>query len=378
MDQELPLPEKQPEGVQVTATPKIGKDYKGLSPWKAALLYGGAASTVMGPLGLLVGGLAGITAKKMRDNYLDEQADFQSRMYAEQSNFNDEVASELDIADPDEARLLKHAKMQADAGWQRLVSGDAGGRQMVDSANQMIADIINGDRQARKQEETATAEFQRGLIGTAAKDYRQQYQTHITDMETVDAQAARIFDLTSQGDFDPNKPVFKTVLAELFSTSIGGFYRDAPDALDGIAQGVGGLGALSKYGNTIDAIANGVSTFIKSEDFKLTREDANRIAYNMRNISKKITEQRMQRLAGQATQLDGFARKVKAMPDDYSILDYVSGGTDELKLLPVPDFQKSTLRPPTSGLGTKGLTDRSRRMMRQFIQPAPKHVRPVN
>jgi len=216
------------------------------------------------------------------------------------------------------------------------------------------------------------------LIGKAANDYRQQYQAHVTDFETVDAQAQRIFDLTAQPDFDPNKPVFKNVLAELFSTSIGGFYRDAPDEMDAIAQSAGGLSSLGKYGAAADSIISGLTTAIKSKDFKLTREDANRIAYNMRNVARKVTEQRMQRLAEQSSQLDGFAKKTKSMPDDYSILDYVSGGTKDLKLLPVPDMQPSILEPPTKGLGTKGLTDRARKMMQQFIKPATKHVRPVN
>jgi hypothetical protein len=376
-DQILPMPEEAPpESVQVSGA-RVGKSYQGMSPWKAALLYGGAASTVMGPLGLLVGGIAGITAKKMRDNYLDEEASYQQRMYAEQSNFNTEVEQERQIADPTEARLLNYAKRVADAGWSRLMSGDQGGRQMVDNANQMIAEIINGDRQALKAENIAQAGVQRDLVTKAANDYRQQYQTHVSDFETVDAQAARIFDLTSQGDFDPNKPVFKTVLAELFSTSIGGFYRDAPDAMDAIAQGAGGLSSLGKYGATADAIINGVTTAIKSEDFKLTREDANRIAYNMRDIARKVTEARMQRLSSQTSQLDGYARKQGAVAQDSpSLLDYVSGGTKELNLLPVPDMEVSTLKPPTLGLGTKGLTKSAAEMANKFLKR--QKLRPVN
>lgn len=48
--------------VSVQGAPDVAarKPYRGLSPLQAGLVYGGAASTVMGPLGLLVGLGAGI------------------------------------------------------------------------------------------------------------------------------------------------------------------------------------------------------------------------------------------------------------------------------------------------------------------------------
>jgi hypothetical protein len=352
-------PENEMETVNVDAPVPRKSGYKGMSPLQAALSYGGAASTVMGPLGLIVGGIAGITAKKMRDNYLDKEAAYNAQMRSEQSNFNSEVASEQQIADPEEARLLNHAKRVADAGWTRLANGDASGREMIDNANSFIAEIINGDRQARKQEMSQQQSFQRELVGGAANDYRKQYQTHVTDFETVDAQVARVLDLTAQADFDPNKPFNKAMIAELLSTGIGGFYRDAPDAMDAIAQGAGGLNGLGKYGSTISGIIDGVTTFVKADDFKITREDYNRIAFNMRKVAKDITGARMERLNGQAQQLDGFARKTGAIPDDYSLSEYISGGTKELKILPVPQFQPSTVKPPpTQGLLEKGKLDK--------------------
>lgn len=348
------------------------KSYPGMSPLKAALLYGGAGAMVGGPLGLITGAMAGITAKKQRDNYLDRQAAYS----LEQAQFNNELSNESNIADPDEQRLLGHAKRVADAGWQRLAAGDASGREMVDSANAFMAQVINGDREARKQEQTAQVSFQRNLIGSAAEDYRKQYQTHVTDFESVDTQVARVLDLTANPDFDPNKPVNKAVLTDLISTGIGGFYRDSPGLLDGVAEGVGGLDKLGKYGGTVGGIIAGVATAIKSQDFKVGREDYNRIAFNMRKVIQEATAARMERLSGQAANLNTFARKTGAIPADYSLADYVTGGTKELKILTAaPAAQKIT--PPAAASPRVGTPSRN---MQNFIlnQPKVKMPRAVN
>lgn len=344
--------------------------YPGMSPLQAALLYGGAAGLVGGPLGLIVGLGAGITAKKQRDNYLDKQAAFRR----EQSEFNRELGNEMDIADPDEARLLHHAKRVADAGWQRLAAGDPTGRDMIENANAFIASTINGDREARKQEEIAQKSFQRGLIGDAANDYRKQYQTHVSDFESVDAQVTRLLDLTADPNFDPNKPVNKAVLTDLISNGIGGFYRDSPDLLDGVTAGVSGLGSLGKYGGTVGGIIEGLATAIKSKDFKVSREEYNRIAFNMRNVAQRVTAQRMERLSGQAVALDDFARKTGAIPFNYSLKDYVSGGTKDLKILAVPNSPAAKITPPTSSTPTRAISNNN------FIHNQRKvnMTRPVN
>jgi hypothetical protein len=355
-----------------TAAPKQ-RSSPGMSPATAALLYGGAAATVGGPLGLIVGALAGITAKRQRDNYLDREAAYN----LEQSNFNTEVSSELKIADEDEARLLQHAKRVADAGWYRLAAGDPTGREMIDGANSFIAQIINGDREARKQEQSAQTTFQRNLIGGAAEDYRKQYQAHITDFEAVDTQVGRLLDLTANPDFDPDKQLSKGVLIDLISSGVGGFYRDTPGMLDSISQGVSGLGALGKYGAVAGGAAEGIVSFFKSKDFKASREDYNRIAFNMRNIAQKATAARMERLSGQAADLNNFARKTGAIPEDYSLADYVTGGTKELKMLPVPKLpaQKVTA-PKTASTPTFSL----KRSVKDFVlgQRKVDLTRPVN
>jgi hypothetical protein len=345
-------------------------EYPGMSPLKAALLYGGAGAAVGGPLGLIAGLFGGITAKFRKENFLDQQAAYS----LEQAQFNNELSNEMDVADPDEQRLLGHAKRVADAGWQRLAAGDPTGREMIDNANAFIAQVINGDREARKQEQSAQAGFQRGLIGNAAEDYRKQYQTHVTDFETVDAQIARLLDLTANPDFDPNKPINKAVLVDLLSNGIGGFYRDSASILDGVAQGVGGLGNLSKYGGVAGDIIAGISTAINAKEFQATREDYNRIAFNMRKIAQESTAARMERLSEQAVQLNDFARKTGAIPADYSLGDYISGGTKELKILPVRQQPTAKMTPPTSSTPTRGMSARN------FVMNQPKvsMVRPVN
>jgi hypothetical protein len=341
------------KSIEEPATAVDPASYPGMSPLKAALLYGGAAGIVGGPLGLLVGLGAGITAKKQRDNFLDKQAAYRQ----EQVEFNRELANEMDIANPEEARLLQHAKRVADAGWQRLAAGDPTGREMIENANAFIAETINGDRAARQQEEAAQTNFQRGLIGDAAQDYRKQYQTHVTDFESVDAQVTRLLDLTADPNFDPNKPVNKAVLTDLISSGIGGFYRDSPDMLDGVAAGVSGLGNLGKYGGTIGGIIEGLATAIKSKDFKVSREEYNRIAFNMRKVAQQATAARMERLSGQAAGLDEFARKTGAIPFNYSLKDFISGGTKELRILNSPAPKASTITPPKSPTPTRALSN---------------------
>jgi hypothetical protein len=233
----------------------------------------------------------------------------------------------------------------SDEGWQRLASGDDNGRAMIDKANEISLGIMGADRDARKSEQSSQATFQRGLIGQAANDYRTQFQANMALTEDLDRQAARVLDLTSDPNFDPNKPFNKAILAELLSTGIGGFYKDSPDVLDAVSQGAQGIGSIigarggpagaavgGEIGGLIGALTNG----LKSKDFQVTKEEYNRIAFNMRKVAAQYGSQRMQRLSQQSDSLNQFAQSVGAVPQDYHISDFVSGGVKELKLLPVP------------------------------------------
>lgn len=319
------------------------KSYPGLSPWQAGLLYGGAATTVMGPLGLLIGIGSAIGASRMRKSYLDQQAQYQKNLRDEQSGIQDEANAELKVADPDEARLINHYKRVANDGWYRLAQGDQTGRQMIEQANAGLAGVMNGDIQQRKAEQAANAQFQRGLIATAAQSLRSEYQANMAAYEDADKQSSSVLDLVNQKDFDPNKAFNKAILAQMLSTGIGGFYKDAPDSYDAMTQGSQALRSIPVVGGAAEAIAGGIITAIKSDDFKLTAEDYNRVALNLRAFTTKYAQERAQRLGRQAQSLDNGARQLGAIAPDYSLGDYVTGNVRDLKLSPLPELRSTPI-----------------------------------
>jgi hypothetical protein len=58
----------------------------------------------------------------------------------------------------------------------------------------------------------------------------------------------------------------------------------------------------------------------------------------MRKVTQQYGGQRMNTLAQQAESLNKFAQQVGAIPQDYHLGDYVSGGVKELKMIPVPNM----------------------------------------
>lgn len=315
------------------------------SPLQAGLLYGGTTAAVLGPAGLLIGLGAGILSKRLRKNFMDREAADVQNLRAEHQGLQSELESEMRIADPEEKRLLSHAQRLASEGWYRLSSGDEAGRGMIEKANELSRSIMTADRDARKSEQSAQASFQRGLIGTAANDYRSQFQTNLQLVEDMDKQASRVLDLVSKPDFDPNKPFNKAILADLLQTGIGGMYKDAPDVLDAVAQGAPSIGAIlgaargpagAAIGDSLGGLVGAITNGMKAKDFQVSREEYNRIALNLKKFTQTYGTDRMTRLSDQARQLDQFARQTGAIPDDYSLGQYISGGVNELKLTPVP------------------------------------------
>jgi hypothetical protein len=299
----------------------------GLSPLQAGILYGGAGAALGGPIGLLAGLFAGVVSKNMRDNYLDRVARDTQNDRAEYAGLRDEINSELAIADPDEKRLLSSAKRLAADGWYRLESGDETGRQMIAQANETIRGIMNSDIQNRKAEQAAQFNFQRGLISNSASSYREQFSSTITQAQQIDSISQRVLELTADSGFDPNKPFNRAVLADLISTGVGGMFRDDPNGfLAGVAEG--GAGTI------VGAIAKGTKTWLDDDEFKITREDYNRIALNARKVTRLYANQRLGELRQQSDSLNQFARQVGAIPEDYNLADYVSGGVRDLQLAP--------------------------------------------
>lgn len=323
----------------------------GPSSLQTGLLYGAGGAAIGGPVGLLAGLFAGILHKRAKESYLDRVARDMHNTRREYSGLQEEIKSELAVADPDEARLLESAQRIAADGWYRLQSGDESGRDMIEQANETIRGIMNNDIQARKAEQAAQFNTQRGLITSAAPALRDQYSQIIGMARDTDARAQRILELTADPNFDPDKPFSKSVLTELVSTSLGGLFKEDPNGL------LNGLSELGSTGSEIGSIVGAIARFGKSvadtDEFKITREEYNRIALNIREVTKRYGQQRLQEIAQQAEGLDSWARQVGAIPNDYSLRDYVSGGVRELQVAPeisIPNIRPTDTKQQTSAV----------------------------
>jgi len=332
------------------------KPYQGMSPLRAGLMYGGAASMVMGPLGLLVGLGAGITAKRMKDNWLDQQSREMHAFGDETQGANDEIASARRNADPATQKLLDHTQLTIANGWERLRSGDESGRELILQGQQTLQGILQGNRDQFMADQAASHAMQRNLVATAANDYRSQYQQNLEQATNIDQQAMRVLSMANDPNFDPDKPANKAILAQLVSTGVNGLYKDAPDVFDAVGQGTNALSHIPVVGGAAADIAGGILTYMKSNDFKVSKEDWNRIALNMKGFNTKYTQTKMGQLGQQADALNTFAVKQGMMPSDYSMRDYVSGGVKDLSFLPVaPNVPTGNPKPtPTAQAPAQG------------------------
>lgn len=319
-----------------------------LSPIQAGLLYGGVSAPVLGPFALIAGLGAGILSKRLRQNFLDREAADVQNLRSEHKGLMSEIQGELEIADPEEKRMLQHAQRLATDGWYRLQSGDETGREMIQQANEMSRNIMSADQQVRRQEESQRMQMQRDLIKDAANNYRNEFQQNLSLAEDADKQAMRVLQLVADPNFDPDKPFNRAVLGDLLLSG-GPMFETAPNMLDAVSQGAPTIGAIlgarggpggAAIGDTIGGLVGSLVSGLKSKDFKISREEYNRIALNMRQFTKQYASERMGRLGAQASQLDGFAKQVGAIPQDYSLGDFVTGGVKELRMLPTPTMPK--------------------------------------
>jgi hypothetical protein len=249
-------------------------------------------------------------------------------------------------ADPDQQRLLDHAKRINADGWYRLQSGDETGRDLIAQANNITQGIMQGNIDSKNRELEATHAFQRNLVGAAANDYRSQFQQNVEQATNIEQQSMRVLKLANEDGFDPDKPFNKAILAELLSTGINGMYKDAPDMLDAVGKGTSALSHIPVVGGAAADIADAILTGFKSKQFQITKEDYNRIALNMKDYNTKFTTMKMQQLGGQATALDSFANQASMLPKGYSLRDYVTGNVKDLQFAPAP--QVPTLTKPTA------------------------------
>lgn len=334
---------------------------RGPTPLQTGLLYGAGGAAIGGPVGLLAGLFAGILHKRAQESYLDRVARDAYNTRSEYQTINRTIDQELEIADPDEARLLKDAQSMAAVGWQKLQSGDETGRELIMQAHETARGIMNADIQARKAEQAAQFNTQRGLITSAAPALRDQYSGVITQTRQIDSLSQRVLSLTADPNFDPNKPFNRAVIADMIQVG-GGMFRDNPE---GFWAGLAAGGA----GTIVGSIAQGVDVLMDTEKFKLTREDFNRLALNARAVAQQYGAQRLQEIAQQAEGLDAFARQVGAIPQDYSLRDYVSGGVQELQVAPaisIPNIRPSDVKQP----------DRSAQTWQPRTSGPPRRTRP--
>lgn len=306
------------------------------SPWKVGLL----GTLTMGPIGPFMG-----VAQHFRNkSYLEKQAALESRLNYEHSQARDILDKEMGIADEDEKRLIEVARGYIADGYERLASGDKSGDQLIARAQTLLENVIGGDIQFRKQEQKAQNDMQRELFSNSAKKYRDEHQNTIDAVNGVDHQATKILALVADPNFDPNKPINRAHLSELLSAGTA-MFKDTPDLMDGLAQGVGALNGVA------GGVVGGIATMIKSNDFKVTPEDYNRLALNAQKYARVFGERKMSQLGDQSLALDAFGKRTGIIPNDYSIRDYVSGGEQELRMAPNPNF--------TGGYQSKGEPSRT-------------------
>lgn len=311
---------------------------KGASPLVAGALYGAAGLALGGPIGLLAGLVAGVASKRNRDNQLDRYARSVANLRDEQTSLNSEIAGELELADEDEKRLLLSAKRTATDGYLRLQAGDEAGAQMIEQANALIRGVISGDVAARKTEQAARFNDQRQLVGKAAQDLRNEYSLTVNQARDVDKLSQRVFELTADPKFDPAKPINRAILSQLINAGVSDTFRDDPS---GFLEGVSEAG----QGSIVGGLAKGLDTLLDAEDFKVSREDFNRLALNSRKIVSQYAEQRLSEIRAQATNLNTVSQRSGLTDKDYDLGEYVSGSSKDLRIAPpaiVPNQTRST------------------------------------
>jgi hypothetical protein len=293
------------------------------SAWKVGLAVGGMT------LNPLLGAAAGIAAHFRNKSYLEQVANAQQ----EKDRLRGAIQTELNSGntDPDEKRLLEFADGRRKDAYERIASGDSSGYQILEHVQATVEQLIGGDISARKQEVAKQADFQRDLIGTAAKGYRQDYQDTLAAFNGMNKSSQQILDLVADPNFDPNKPLNKAHLAELLSMG-GLMFKDTPDLMDGLTQGVSAVNGIA------GGIVGGISTIFKSQNFKVSAEDYNRLALNAQKYAKIYAQQKFEQLGSQGANLNKQGVQWGVIPSDSNIADYISGGEKELRMTPNTKF----------------------------------------
>jgi hypothetical protein len=314
------MTDEMPE-IEVSAPANNSTPKKKVSPWKA--MWIGAPA---GPLGMLGVGLMQHFRNKSE---LEREAKMQVVDRNERESLKEMLNSEYALADDDEKRMLKIAQERIGHGYELVAAGDKRGYDMIEKARTIMEGIVGGDIQARKQEQASQWSFQRQMVGDAAKGYQKEYQATVDNLNGIDHQSTKILDLVSRADFDPNKPINKAHLAELLSMG-GLMFKDTPDMMDGLTQGVSSLNGIA------GGVLGGIATMMKSQDFKVTPADYNRLALNAQKYARLFADRKMTQLGDQGRSLDEWGKKIGVLPAEYSLSSYISGGEKEIRTNPNP------------------------------------------
>lgn len=310
------------DSIEVTGDPAKDTTKKPLSPWKAGLAVGAMT------LNPIFGIAAGVIQKMRNKSYLETAAADKS----EQGDLKGMIAGEMKIADPDEQRLLQWANTRRIEAYERIVGGDrVAGERMLGEVHDALKGLIGGDMAARKAEIAKGQDFKRELVGTAAKAYHQEFQDTANALNGMNKSAQEILDLVAQKDFDPNKPLNKAHLAELLSMG-GLMFKDAPDMGDALTQGVSAINGIA------GGIIGGIATAFKSEDFKVSAEDYNKLALNAQKYAKIYAQQKFDQLGSQSAALDKQGKQWGVLDEDSNLGQYVSGGESDLRMPVNPVF----------------------------------------
>jgi len=324
-----------------------------LTPVQAGLLYGGAAATVMGPLGALVGLGVGIATKIQRDNLIDHRAKQVADVVGETQGLQSQALSMMEGADPTTQKFLREQIRLGNEGMTQFINeADPAGRAKMQNANIALAGVLSAQMQQVRDSATAQETAKRSLITNAAEQYRTQFQANQDAFRAVDTQADKILNLTSQPGFDPNKSVNKGLIIGMLTTGIG-LYRDNPaDTTDAIAQGVSGLNAFGAPGQVVAGAIQGGATYFKGKKFELSTDDYVRLAMNMKNYNTKAAQGKMDELSQQGQALDAQARKWGVFDDKTDLAGYISGSVKKLPVTTPPELPAaptpSQLLPSTS------------------------------
>jgi hypothetical protein len=317
----------------------------GRTPLQAGLLYGGAASTVLGPgIGALVGLGAGIITKLERDNVIDHRARQVNDVVSETQGLQSQAQDMLATSDPDsaQAKFIQEQMRLANEGMTRFVNeADPQGRVQMQNANINLAGVLSAQMEQARNSAMAQETAKRSLITSQAELYRNQFQTNQDNFRDINTQADKILSLTAEKGFDPTKPINVGLITSMLSRGVDVYNSNPNDYATAITQGVSGLDKLGgKAGGVIAAgasVVTGLVNYYKGKDIAPTTQDYIRLAMNMKDYAAKDAGAKSDQINQQSAFMDQQARKWGVFDEHTDLQGYVTGGVNKLPITKAPE-----------------------------------------